>query len=221
MRIPVSIVLKLDQYKREYGVCQHQQVCWAIIERPMMKNIFSRIFIVPAIVLVMTSMAGAVVIPPQEQAGAIEARRQSQENDLKLKNQVKKKAPPQGEETAVTAAPGAAEGAKVLITRIDVEGAVDVPMADIARVTAAYEGKELSMGQMQEVVNKITELYRQRGLITSRAILPPQKVEGGVLKITIMEGRTGKVSVQGNRFYSSALILRKMSIKEEIGRAHV
>jgi hemolysin activation/secretion protein len=76
-----------------------------------------------------------------------------------------------------------------------------------------YENKELSMRAMQEVANKITDLYRQSGFITSRAILAPQKIEGGLLKIEIIEGKMGTIDVKGNKYYKASLIKRKIDLK--------
>jgi hemolysin activation/secretion protein len=45
----------------------------------------------------------------------------------------------------------------------------------------------------------ITELYQQQGYITSGAYIPPQKLQGGVVKIQVIEGTLAEIQVTGTR----------------------
>jgi hemolysin activation/secretion protein len=54
---------------------------------------------------------------------------------------------------------------------------------------APFEGQCLDSGKLNELRAAITKAYLDRGLITSRAYLPPQELSGGVLKIKVIEGR--------------------------------
>ncbi|MEI8012011.1 MAG: ShlB/FhaC/HecB family hemolysin secretion/activation protein, partial [Candidatus Omnitrophota bacterium] len=77
------------------------------------------------------------------------------------------------------------------------------------------EGKRISLSEMQEVADKITALYRQKGFITSIAILPPQKIQDGRLKINIIEGGIGAVRVEGNRYFQTSLIKRQILLNAD------
>jgi hemolysin activation/secretion protein len=57
--------------------------------------------------------------------------------------------------------------------------------------------KEISIAELQTIVQNITNYYRNNGYILSRAILPPQHVNNGVVHITIIEGYISKVTVIG------------------------
>lgn len=55
----------------------------------------------------------------------------------------------------------------------------------------------ITVAELFEIVQNITNFYRNNGYILSRAILPPQHVKGGIVEIQIIEGYIGAVSVSG------------------------
>lgn len=67
--------------------------------------------------------------------------------------------------------------------------------------------KTISVADLFDIVQNITNYYRNNGYILSRAILPPQHVKGGVVKIKIIEGYIDKVTVTGNPHGAKCAIL--------------
>lgn len=57
--------------------------------------------------------------------------------------------------------------------------------------------KTISVADLFAIVQSITNYYRNNGYILSRAILPPQHVKGGVVRVKIIEGYIGNVTVTG------------------------
>ncbi len=101
---------------------------------------------------------------------------------------------------------------KTLIKKITITGVNLVPQYKLDEIIAMYQGKELSVREMKEAADRITEAYRQRGFITSRAFLPPQKIEEGVMEIRAVEGVTGSVDISGNRYFKNLLIERTLGL---------
>jgi len=58
-------------------------------------------------------------------------------------------------------------------------------------------GKEITVADLFAIVQNITNFYRNNGYIISRAILPPQHVQGGTVKIEVIEGYIDQVAVTG------------------------
>ena len=58
-------------------------------------------------------------------------------------------------------------------------------------------GRTITIARLFEIVQAVTNYYRNNGYILSRAILPPQHVKGGVVTIQIIEGYIGHVDVTG------------------------
>lgn len=65
--------------------------------------------------------------------------------------------------------------------------------------------KEISVAQLFDIVQSITNYYRNNGYILSRAILPPQHVKNGVVKIRVIEGFIENVNVIGTPYGAKCL----------------
>jgi hemolysin activation/secretion protein len=53
---------------------------------------------------------------------------------------------------------------------------------------------------------KIDELYAKNGFFLARAYPPPQEMKEGILTIEVIEGKLGKISIEGNRYYTESFI---------------
>jgi hemolysin activation/secretion protein len=67
--------------------------------------------------------------------------------------------------------------------------------------------KEITVAQLFDVVQDITNYYRNNGYIVSRAVLPPQHVKNGIVKIQIVEGFIDKVTVGGDPRGAKCMVL--------------
>jgi len=106
-------------------------------------------------------------------------------------------------------------GATTLIKKIVVEGATLLSASVIRNITSQYEGKELTIEGMQKIADLITDEYRKKGFVTSRAYIPPQSIRNGELIIKVVEGRLGKLDIKGNRHFSTSLLEKSMDIDPE------
>ena len=153
--------------------------------------------------------------PPagQTAGGIIQQEKQIQKGE-KLKERIKeeKKKP---KEAAPEEIIPEEEGERVLIKKIIVEGVTRILNADIKKITAEFEGKELSLKDMQKVADLITDEYRKKGYLTSRAYIPPQKIKEGTLTIRVVEGKLGKLEIKGNRYFKTSLLRKKIDLRPE------
>ncbi|MCX7661199.1 MAG: hypothetical protein N2Z79_00770, partial [Candidatus Omnitrophica bacterium] len=138
------------------------------------------------------------------------------EKEKRLREKIEKEKPrPEIKEEAPVTLPAPRVGEqKVFIKTIEVIGATLLTTKEIKNITSAYENKELTLSQMQKITDLITDAYREKGFITSRAYLPPQKIEEGTLEIRILEGITGNVEVKGNRYFKAGLLRRKIALEK-------
>lgn len=58
-------------------------------------------------------------------------------------------------------------------------------------------GREVGIDDLQKLVERINALYTERGLATARAVLPPQSIDDGTVRIRLVEGQIGKIAVTG------------------------
>ena len=83
----------------------------------------------------------------------------------------------------------------------------------IQAVTASYIGKQVTLKDLREMADKITNIYRDKGYMTCGAVLPPQRIHDGVVEIRLIEGKTGTVNLTGNRYTKSGYIMNRIGLK--------
>lgn len=105
-------------------------------------------------------------------------------------------APPQEEAPSPLGA--SAQKIKFILREVVLEGNKTFTTQQLRPIYKDKLGKEITVAQLFEIVQGITNYYRNSGYIISRAILPPQHVKEGVVRIQIIEGYIGTVSVSGN-----------------------
>jgi hemolysin activation/secretion protein len=86
---------------------------------------------------------------------------------------------------------------KILVRRIEILGATLLDARDVQRITQPVEGKSVTLEELQNVADAITQLYLSRGYITSRAVVAEQAIVNGVVQIRVVEGSIEKIDVQG------------------------
>lgn len=103
---------------------------------------------------------------------------------------------------------------KVFIKEIRVTGVTIFSEEEIRKITAPYENRELSLKEIHKIADLITDLYRRNEYITSRAYIPAQNLSGEILEISVLEGKMGKLKIEGNRHFKSKVFTRKMRLEE-------
>lgn len=102
--------------------------------------------------------------------------------------------------------------ARVFISRIAVDASKILTSKEIAAITAPYENREISIVELQEVIGRINEVYKNKNYITAKAILPPQTIEKGVVRIQLVEGRIGKLFLSGNQYTRDRFFLDRLNL---------
>ncbi|HET6248388.1 MAG TPA: POTRA domain-containing protein, partial [Tepidisphaeraceae bacterium] len=65
----------------------------------------------------------------------------------------------------------------------------------LQKVVAKYIGRQLTSEQLDQIRRELTQHYVDAGYINSGAVLPDQKVAGGIITFRIIEGRMTDVHV--------------------------
>ena len=74
-------------------------------------------------------------------------------------------------------------------------GAQALPAADLQAITQPYIGRDVALGDLEALAQAITAKYRERGYFLATAVVPVQTVRDGIVEISVIEGRLGKVDV--------------------------
>jgi len=154
--------------------------------------------------------------PSSQSAGAIQGQEEQLKKEQQLEQQIQTKK--KKTEKAVTSENNALPegGQKTLVKKIDVKGVTLIPQLVVDKITKDYEGKELTLKDMQKVCDLITDEYRKKGYVTSRAYMPPQtiSVTDGILVIIVIQGKVGSIEIKGNKYFSSQVYKKRLEMKQ-------
>src|SRR6185437_8650394 len=81
---------------------------------------------------------------------------------------------------------------------VSIEGAVAIASDAIAETYRSYIGKTVSQADLVAIAGSVTDLYRASGYSLSRAIVPPQDIKNGHIRVTVIEGYIAEVALKGD-----------------------
>jgi hemolysin activation/secretion protein len=87
----------------------------------------------------------------------------------------------------------------VEIKTIRVQGETILTPAEIDAITKPLEGKTVTLAELRLAVDDLTQIYLERGYITSRAVLEEASLEDGQIQVRIIEGTVKQVRVKGTK----------------------
>lgn len=104
--------------------------------------------------------------------------------------------------------------AAVFVNSIEVAPSEILTKEEINSVIQPLIGKNVYIDDIQQVVDKINNLYAAKGFVTARAFLPEQTVENGHIYISLTESKIGSITVEQNKWTKDGYITRRMPQKE-------
>ncbi|MBU7583110.1 MAG: ShlB/FhaC/HecB family hemolysin secretion/activation protein [Nostoc sp. TH1S01] len=101
---------------------------------------------------------------------------------------------------------------KFRVERIEVVGSTIFTPKDFAPITAPFVGREISFAELLQVKEAISKFYTDKGYVTTGAIISPQTLDAGVVKIQVVEGSLPEIKIVGNRRLNSNYIRDRIRI---------
>jgi len=98
------------------------------------------------------------------------------------------------------------------VKKIVVAGSTVFSPEEIARVTAPYENRNLTMEGLESLRRELTLLYVSRGYINSGAVIPDQTVTDGQLALRIVEGKLSQITIEGNRWFGESYLRDRIAL---------
>ena len=86
---------------------------------------------------------------------------------------------------------------KFVLKQLLIQGTTLYDKKTLKPLYSNYLKKELTLKDIYEIAQTITNKYRNDGYILSKAIVPAQKIKNGVVHLKIIEGYIDKINIQG------------------------
>lgn len=84
-----------------------------------------------------------------------------------------------------------------VLRHVSITGAVAIPQDRLAATSQSYIGKRVSQADLAAIAAAVSDVYRAAGFHLSRAIVPPQDIQNGQLRIQVIEGRIAELTLNG------------------------
>ncbi|MBT3515791.1 MAG: ShlB/FhaC/HecB family hemolysin secretion/activation protein [Nitrospina sp.] len=97
----------------------------------------------------------------------------------------------------VPVSPKDLKGVNFIFKRLFIQGTTIYGKRTLKPFYSKYLNKKTSLKDIYEIAQTITNKYRNDGYILSKAIVPPQKINNGVVYLKIVEGYIDKINLQG------------------------
>ncbi|MGR8948836.1 MAG: ShlB/FhaC/HecB family hemolysin secretion/activation protein [Gammaproteobacteria bacterium] len=101
-------------------------------------------------------------------------------------------------------------GKQILIDRFEISGNTALSDAELDAIIAPFEGRSLTLFEIYEVADLLTNYYRENGYSVASVTVPAQKVSSGIVLLEVIEGRIGKVEVAANPIYRENFLARRV-----------
>jgi hemolysin activation/secretion protein len=89
--------------------------------------------------------------------------------------------------------------ATITVDRFEVIGSTVFSPEELAKVTAPFTQRPITLTELFQARSAVTKLYVDRGYITSGAYIPPQKLQSGVVTIQVIEGSLTEIKITGTK----------------------
>lgn len=88
---------------------------------------------------------------------------------------------------------------------------------ELDAITAPYTGQKLDFAAISALVQAINDLYAAKGVVTAGAVLPAQTLADGVLRVQLVEGRQGVVSIVGGTRTRDDYLFDRITLARQSG----
>lgn len=102
----------------------------------------------------------------------------------------------------------------ISVQRFDLEASAILAAAEIQTALAPFVNRTLSLNDLFDAVAAINQLYDARQMPTARAVLPPQDIHDGVVRIRLVEARVGEVRIQTVNQVTGGFVRDRLRLQE-------
>src|SRR5262245_52091941 len=113
-------------------------------------------------------------------------------------------------ETSEAAKQEEGQEARFAITSYEVDGNTILDAAKIEEVLTPYKGSQMRIADVEKARGELEKVYHAAGYPTVLVNLPEQTIEGGIVKLLVVEARLLNITVTGNEHYSWVNIREKL-----------
>lgn len=148
------------------------------------------------LLLSLAFLTGTVAAQPITPGGVLDT--------LKRTPEVKPAAPPPKLETEPAIRPSTPPSTlakTITVQQFEFAGNTLYSADELQPLVASYTGRPITLIELYDAADKVTEFYVRKGYTLASALVPAQKVTEGTVRLEVIEGRIGTVRYEGLKRY--------------------
>lgn len=155
------------------------------------------------------------VLPPAADPGAAQQRQIDEERRRREAERERKEVldPIRREAPEAPAAKPAAEAVRFMVREIEFSPSEILSREELENIAKDFRGRELTLAELQQLTERVNALYRAKKVVTAVAVIPPQDVSQGVVRVRLIEGRVGRIKLKGNESTQASFITDRLRLK--------
>ncbi len=170
---------------------------WQLFEVPV-SSCFSQS--VRRVIFASTALTGLIIGVPGVTAQTVPPAAEPEAIEKRLKKSIDPKSTldvivPQTEKQVP---PKEAEKVMFTFSGLTISGSTVYRNTDFFPFYERYQSKEISLKTLYDIAGEITAKYGADGYFLSRAVVPAQRIKGGIAHIEIIEGFIDKIVIEGD-----------------------
>ena len=105
----------------------------------------------------------------------------------------------------------APDGPQIMVSGIRITGQNLYSEDKLLPLVNDAVGKQLTLGEMEILARRISKYFHDRGYFLANAMIPAQDIKGGVVEITVVVGRYGKIDIRNHSALNKGTITALLS----------
>lgn len=122
-----------------------------------------------------------------------------------LRPEPRREAPPDVVAPVRPEGPAAKDGLSFVLTGVVIEGATVIEPAALAPAYTEFLARQVGRAELEEISARIAKRYEEAGYFLTRAVIPAQDVQGGIVRVRVTEGYIAAVRFEGASAQQSLL----------------
>lgn len=119
--------------------------------------------------------------------------------------------PPATPEKTSTTLEETSEEPTFAINGYQVEGNTVLPAEKVNEIVSGHTGPSRRFDDVEKARAELEAAYREAGYPTVLVIVPEQTIEGGAVKLEVIESKLGQIEIVGNEYFMQRYILDRLS----------
>lgn len=163
-----------------------------------------------------TATQAQTTLPAGLTPGAAQAAERQQREAQEREERLQQGAPDASVTAPAAPKPSAASTERnIRVERFEVDASQILSAEEVDAVLAPLRGQTVSLADLQAAVARINERYDARRALTARAVLPTQTIQDGVVRIRLIEAKTGDVRISGQQALADGYVRDRLHLSQD------